>query len=104
MPRVAYLVRMVAKEGMAEEVREQLLSNPAISEGEEGSILFALHSSKEDPNEFWIYEVWDSEEAVNAHESSEPLLEYREKLRPMVEGESVVWGNTEPFAVRLYGV
>ncbi len=37
---------------------------------------------------------------MNAHESSAPFLEYRETLRPLVEG--VVWGNTSPFAVKGY--
>lgn len=38
---------------------------------------------------------------MNAHEPSAPFLEYREKLRPLVEGESVV-PNTSPFAVKGY--
>jgi len=29
-------------------------------------------------------------------------MEYRERLRPLVEGESVIWGNTVPFAVKGY--
>jgi len=65
-------------------------------------VVFALHRSKDDPNEFWIYETWESEELVNAHESSEPFLKCRETLRPLVDGDSVVWGNTEPFAVKGY--
>ena len=65
-------------------------------------MVFALHRSKDDPNEFWIYETWENEELVGAHESSAPFLEYRETLRPLVEGESVIWGNTEPFAVKGY--
>ena len=102
MPKVAYFVRMRAKEGKAKEVRNTLLENPAIAGEEPGSMVFALHCSKDDPNEFWIYETWESEELVAAHESSEPFLNYRETLRPLVEGESVVWSNTEPFAVKGY--
>lgn len=77
-----------------------LLTNPAIAGEEPGRVAFALHRPKDDPNEFWIYETWESEEAVGAHESSAPFLEYRERLRPLVEGDSVVWGNTSPFAVK----
>ena len=102
MPKVTYFVRMKAKEGKAEEVREALLTNPAIAGEEPGRVVFALHRSKDDPDEFWIYETWESEELVGAHESSEPFLEYRETLRPLVDGDSVVWGNTEPFAVKGY--
>ena len=102
MGSVTYFVRMVAKEGRAEEVRETLLTNPAMAGEEPGRVVFALHRSKDDPNEFWIYETWESEKLVGAHESSAPFLEYRERLRPLVEGESVIWGNTEPFAVKGY--
>lgn len=52
MPRVTYFVRMVAKEGKAEEGRETLLINPAIAGEEEVTIVFALHRSVDDPNEF----------------------------------------------------
>lgn len=102
MPGVTYFVRMIAKEGKAEEVHETLLTNPAIAGEEPGRIVFALHRSKDDPNEFWIYETWENEELVGAHESSAAFLEYRERLRPLVEGESVVWGDTVPFAVKGY--
>jgi quinol monooxygenase YgiN len=102
MPHVTYFVRMVAKEGRAEEVEETLLTNPAIAGEEPGRVVFALHRSRDNPNEFWIYETWESEESVNAHESSAPFMEYRERIRPLVEGESVIWGNTVPFAVEGY--
>jgi quinol monooxygenase YgiN len=102
MPHVTYFVRMVAKEGRAEEVEETLLTNPAIAGEEPGRVAFALHRSSDNPNEFWIYETWESEELVNAHESSAPFMEYRERLRPLVEGEGVIWGNTVPFAVKGY--
>lgn len=100
MPAVTYFVRMIAKEGKAEQVHETLLTNPAIAGEESGRVVIALHRSKDDPNESWIYETWGSEELVNAHESSAPFLEYRERLRPLVEGESVIWGNTVPFAAK----
>ena len=102
MPTVTYFVRMVAREGKAEEVRETILTNPAIAGEEPGRVVFALHRSVDDPNEFWNYETRESEELVSAHESSAPFLEYRAKLRPLVDGDSVVWGNTSPFAVKGY--
>ena len=93
---------MGALDGRAEEVREVLLTNPAIAGEEPGRVVFAPHRSRDDPNEFWIYETWKSEDLVSAHESSGPFLEYRERFRPRVDGASVVWGNTKPFAVKGY--
>jgi quinol monooxygenase YgiN len=103
MSRVTYFVRMVAKEGMAEEVQELLLTNVGrIQEGERGNLAFAVHRSTDDPNEFWLYETWESLEAVEAHESGPAFQRYKEKLRPMVEADSVIFGNTTPIAVLGY--
>ena len=105
MPRVTYFVRMIAKDGMAEEVQELLLTNVTrVREGEPGNLAFAVHRSTDNPNEFWLYETWESEEAVEAHESGPAFQEYKEKLRPMVEGDSVLFGNTTPIAVLGYDV
>lgn len=86
MWKVTYFVRTRAKEGRADEVLKTLLTKPAVV-GEEL---------------VRIDETWESEELVGAHESSGPFLEYRETLRPLIEGESVLWGNTEHFAVKGY--
>ena len=105
MSRITYFVRMVAKEGRAEEVQELLLTNlTRIREGELGNLAFAVHRSTDNPNEFWLYETWESEEAVEAHESGPEFQSYKEKLRPMVEGDSVIFGNTTPLAVLGYEV
>ena len=105
MSSVTYFVRMVAKEGMAEEVQELLLTNVTrIREGEQGNLAFAVHRSTDNPNEFWLYETWESLKAVEAHESGPEFQEYKERLRPMVEGDSVVFGNTTPIAVLGYEV
>ncbi len=105
MSRVTYFVRMVAKEGMAEEVQELLLTNVTrIREGERGNLAFAVHRSMDDPNEFWLYETWESLGAVEAHESGPEFQAYKQKLRPMVEGDSVIFGNTTPIAVLGYEV
>ena len=105
MSRVTYFVRMVAKEGMAEEVQELLLTNVTrIREGEPGNLAFAVHRSTDDPNEFWLYETWESQEAVDKHESGAAFEEYKTKLRPLVDGDTVLFGNTTPIAVLGYEV
>jgi quinol monooxygenase YgiN len=102
---VTYFVRMIAKEGQAENVLNLLLVNPKrIEEGEQGNIVFGVHRSLYNPNEFWLYETWESEEAVNKHESGEAFQQYKEDLRPLVESESVVWGNTVPVKILGYTV
>jgi quinol monooxygenase YgiN len=103
MAPVTYFVRMVAREGEAERVLELLLSNPhRIEAGELGNLAFGVHRSTENPNEFWLYETWESEAAVEAHESGEAFARYKEELRPLVDPDSVVFGDTVPVKVLGY--
>src|SRR4051794_25007135 len=100
MNAVTYFVRMRATEGQAERVLELLLQNPRrIEAGEPGNLAFGVHRSTDDPNEFWLYETWESREAVEAHESGAAFARYKEELRPLVEPDSVLFGNTTPVKV-----
>lgn len=103
MPAVSYFVRMVAREGQADRVLELLLSNPRrIEAGEPGNLAFAVHRSTDDPNEFWLYETWEDEAAVEAHESGEAFVRYKEELQPLVDPDSLVFGNAVPIKVLGY--
>jgi quinol monooxygenase YgiN len=105
MEPVTYFVRMTAKPGQAERVLELLLTNPRrIERGELGNLAFAVHRSLDDPNEFWLYETWESAEAVEAHESGEAFQDYKEALRPLVDGDSVLFGNCTPIKVLGYSL
>jgi quinol monooxygenase YgiN len=104
MTAVSYFVRMRAKEGQAERVLELLLRNPRrIEQGEPGNLAFGVHRSTDDPDEFWLYETWESGEAVDAHESGDAFQRYKEELRPLVDPDSVLFGNTVPIKVLGYG-
>jgi autoinducer 2-degrading protein len=101
---VTYFVRMVAKPGQADAVQELLLTNPRrIEQGEPGNLAFGVHRSTDNPNEFWLYETWVDEAAVQAHERGEAFKQYKETLRPLVEPDSVLFGNTVPIKVLGYG-
>ena len=105
MAPVTYFVRMVAKPGQAEKVLELLLTNPhRIEAGEPGNIVFGVHRGIENPGEFWLYETWAGEDAVNAHESGDAFRRYKEELRPLVEPDSVLFGNTTPIKVLGYQI
>ena len=102
---ISYFVRMRARAGHEQAVHDLLLSNLVrIRAGEHGNLAFAVHRSRQDPREFWLYETWIDEDAVSRHESGEAFKAYKERLRPLVEGESVLFGDTEPLAVRGYTI
>ena len=102
---VTYFVRMRAQEGREEAVRDLLLSNVArIDAGERGNVVFAVHASNQDPREFWLYETWTDPDAVEAHETGPAFKAYKDELRPLVDPDSLVFGDAEPLAVRGYAV
>ena len=47
--------------------------------------------------------TWEDEAAVEAHESGPEFLRYKDTLRPLVDGDSVLFGNTVPIKVLGYG-
>lgn len=100
--KVTYFVRMTAMPGKAEEVKAALLENFEIVQNDASNVVFALHQGIDSPDEFWVYETWESEEAVAAHEASAPFLAYKQKIKPLVDGGSVLWGNTHAFATNGY--
>jgi quinol monooxygenase YgiN len=102
---VTYFVPITGRPGQAERVLELPLTNPRrIEQGEHGNLAFAVHRSLDDPNEFWLYETWESPEAVEAHESGEEFLEYKEQLRPLFDGNTVLFSNCAPIKVLGYSL
>jgi quinol monooxygenase YgiN len=102
---VTYFVRMRALEGREAAVRDLLLSNvERIDAGERGNVVFAVHASNQDPREFWLYETWTDAEAVEEHESGPGFKAYKDALRPLVEPDSLVFGDAQPLALRGYAV
>jgi quinol monooxygenase YgiN len=102
---VTYFVRMTATAGNEDAVRDLLLSNVRrIQEGERGNLAFAVHRALDDPRTFWLYETWADEAAVEAHESGPAFTAYKDALRPLVEPDSLLFGNAEPLAALGYGL
>lgn len=58
---------MHAREGKEDRVRDILVALVVESRQEEGCLQYDLLIGHEDPREFALYEVWESEAALNAH-------------------------------------
>lgn len=100
---ITYFVRMRALEGNQKAVEELLRSNAdRIRASEPENLAFAVHHTNEDAREFWLYETWTDLEAVERHESGVAFKEYKERLRPLVEPDSVLFGATTPLVALGY--
>jgi quinol monooxygenase YgiN len=103
---VVYVVGWRVKEGREEEAKQLVKANfEHIEQEKRGNVLFATHQSKDDARRFWMYEIWQSQEAVDDHESSSWFKEkYKAKLKPIVENDSIIFDNLALVDVRgLFG-
>lgn len=53
---------------------------------EPGNIVFDAHRKTDDPDVFFVYEVYADREAFEAHLASDHSVEFNRKLGPLVEG------------------
>jgi (4S)-4-hydroxy-5-phosphonooxypentane-2,3-dione isomerase len=75
MPKVALFARLKAKEGKADQLLTALQPLLDQAENEPGTLLYALHRSKDDPDVFWFAEIYADDAAFEAHERSQVMVD-----------------------------
>jgi len=64
---IIVLARIKAKEGLVEQVRQELASFVAPTRTEAGCISYDLHQGAEDQSLFMFYEQWAGKQALDEH-------------------------------------
>ena len=77
--RVTVFARMKAKDGIAENVRQELMSLVPQTRSEEGCIKYDLHQSVDEKTLFMFYENWRSKEDLDKHLEMPYLKSFLEK-------------------------
>ncbi|WP_174801287.1 antibiotic biosynthesis monooxygenase [Martelella limonii] len=80
------LVSIAVKEGHAAEFIEAFRINYEGTRKEPGNVRFDVLRDPEDDNSFLIYEVFTSEEAVDAHRKTEHYQECVRRIDPILAG------------------
>ena len=89
----AVIVKFEARPGRAAELRELLLKQAANSLAREpGCRVFDAAASPERPDEFWLYELYDDEDAFRAHRQTEHYLRFARETAPMIREKTVTTG------------
>jgi len=70
------IVYLEAKPEKAEEFAAVCAANHEGSVKEAGNIRFDVLRNKEDPNKFVLYEIWESEEALAKHKTTQHYLNW----------------------------
>jgi len=79
MRQLTVLAKVKAREGMEDEVKQELLSLVSLTRLESGCISYDLHQSKQDSSLYMFYENWASEEYLKKHFSMSYLKNFMGK-------------------------
>ena len=71
-----------------EEAVQAALTMQRATQQEEGCLSYRFHADLEDPNTFFLFEEWESQEHLNAHFKTEHMKVFRAAIPKLVNGPS----------------
>jgi autoinducer 2-degrading protein len=98
MPEVALVARFKAKEGKAEELIAAFRPVLEQAEKEPGTLLYALHRSKDNPDLFWVCELYADGGAFAAHSGSDAMASATPALGELIAESELIIG--EPVSAK----
>jgi quinol monooxygenase YgiN len=92
--QVAIVARVTVKEGKADEYIAAFARLIAQAEKEPGTLLYAVHRSKDNPHMFWTTEVYADDDAFAAHGASEVHAAAAKIFTELISAADVTIGET----------
>ena len=93
MPQVALLSRFKAKPGKAEELIAAFGPVFEQAEREPGTLLYVLHRSTDDPELFWVCELYADDDAFAAHRGSDAMAAATPALAELIAEPELTVGE-----------
>jgi quinol monooxygenase YgiN len=90
------LAEFTAREGAEAEVARLLLDYAQKVREEEGSIAFDVYTKASDPRAYWIFEVYQDEDAFQAHLKAPYGGPFNAVLAPLIEEDASVLTFLDP--------
>ena len=84
MAKLAVLAKMVAQEGKREEAVAKLQELVDHVATEDGTEVYAMHTSDAEPNVIWFYELYTDSDALGAHGGSDVMKQVGGALREVM--------------------
>jgi autoinducer 2-degrading protein len=94
VPHVAIVARVTVKEGKADEYVAAFVPLLDQAQIEPGTLLYAMHRSKDDPHVFWTTEVYADDDAFAAHSASEAHAAAAPAFTDLIAAADVMIGET----------
>jgi quinol monooxygenase YgiN len=93
MPKVAVHARVKAKEGKAEDLLTAFQPVMEQAGKESGTLLYALYRSTDDPQLFWVSELYADDEAFAAHAGSAAMAAAGPALAEAIAESELIVGR-----------
>lgn len=77
------MIAGIAKSGMEEYVRKNLIEIMQHSKNDSGCITYNIHESINTPGEFMVYMTWKDEASFDQHNQKPEMQEFKKKLAPL---------------------
>ena len=87
----AIVVKISVKEECIEKFKEITFYNSENARKEPGNLRFDVIQSEEEPNLFFLYEIYRSEEAIAYHRTTEHYNKWAESIADMIEKPRERW-------------
>jgi quinol monooxygenase YgiN len=98
MSKVAVLARVKAKEGKGAELVAAFRPVFELVESEPGTLFYILHRSKDDPDLFWVSELYANDDAFAAHSGSDAMAAATPALAELIADTELIIG--EPVSAK----
>src|SRR5580658_3892949 len=86
MSKVAVIAKITALPGLRDEVAAVLSEVGKATEGEPGTLFYAMNLDSAEEDVIWFYEVYEDQAALAAHGGSEAMKAAGAKLRDKAAG------------------
>ncbi|HWC37177.1 MAG TPA: antibiotic biosynthesis monooxygenase family protein [Acidimicrobiales bacterium] len=98
MPKVAVLARVKAKEGRGQDLVAAFRPVLSQADKEPGTLLYVLHRAKDNPDLFWVSELYADDDAFAAHSGSEAMAAAAPALGDVIAESELIIG--EPVSAK----
>ena len=90
---VALYAEFTVKSGSEDRVAEMMAELTASVRGESGNLVFDPHTRRENPNAYFVYEIYRDEEAFQAHIAADHSKVFNAELGGLIEedGSQLSW-------------
>jgi len=92
--QVAIIARVTVRQGKAEQYVAAFVPLLEQARKEPGTLLYAIHRSKDDPQVFWTTEIYADDAAFAAHSASEVHAAASPVFTELIAGADVMIGQT----------